>query len=429
MANNILQNEQQPSILIVDDEPQNIHLLGQCLKDKYQILIATSGQQALEKMASPPYPDMLLLDIVMPEINGFDVCKQIKDIAATKDIPVIFVSAKNSEMDEAKGLALGAVDFISKPFSPNIVQARVKTHLSLQNQKKIIQQSEALLKTTLESTKDGMIVFDNSAKILVINQNFITMWQLPDDILASQNLDQIIAHGLKQLVDPETSLATVKRLLHSDLIESDLLKFKDGRVYSRYSAPLYQSQIKIGRVVCYTDITEQKKLESQLRELSITDPLTGLYNRRKLHEIIDDELRRAQRYQQEIALLMIDIDHFKNFNDRYGHDQGDHILQNVAIAMKNYFRNVDWCCRFGGEEFCIIITDTDLPGTMEASERFRKLISQMDINDLHITISIGVSLWSSLTNNVTMDELLIQADKAMYAAKAAGRNQVQLYNK
>jgi diguanylate cyclase (GGDEF)-like protein/PAS domain S-box-containing protein len=428
MAENILQKAQQPSILIVDDEPQNIHLLGQCLKDKYQILIATSGQQAIEKMSSPPYPDMILLDIVMPEINGFDVCRKIKNSAETKDIPIIFVSAKNSDTDEAKGLELGAVDFISKPFSPTIVQARVKTHFSLQNQKQIIQQSEALLKITLESTKDGMIVFDKNGTVLELNQNFVTMWQLPEDILLDKKVDKIIEHGLKQLADPETALVKIQELLSSDTIETDILTFKDERVFSRYSAPLFQGKIKLGRVACYTDITEQKTLESQLRKLSITDPLTGLYNRRKLHEIIDDELQRAQRYQQEISLLMIDIDHFKHFNDQYGHERGDHILQNVAAAMKKHFRNVDWCCRFGGEEFCVILPDSDLPGTVDAAERFRQLIDDMDCDGLHVTISIGAAMLSNLNKSAAPEELITQADKALYKAKAAGRNQVQLYS-
>jgi len=423
-----LSNKKQ-TILIVDDEPQNIHLLGQILKDEYQLLVATSGQQAFEKMASQPYPDMILLDIQMPDMNGFEICKKLKNAPATCDIPVIFVTAKDSEEDEKEGLGIGAVDFITKPLSNSIVLARVKTHLAIQNQKLQIKQSEALLKATLEATKDGIAVFDNAGKLMLLNQNFINMWHLPEAIIANPSMDKILEYGLQQVVDSESRRPRVYELLQSDKKESDLLELKDGRIFSRYTEPLIQDGIKIGRVTSYTDISEQKNLESQLRELSLTDPLTGLYNRRKLDEILHDEFNRAKRYNQEMAVLMLDIDHFKAFNDTYGHDQGDRILQSMARCMKDHFRNVDWCCRFGGEEFSVIMPDSDLPGAQDAAERFRQLVDEMRYDGLHISISIGLTIISNLAENDPPEEFITQADKALYMAKASGRNQIQIFRR
>jgi len=424
-TNNLLNNKQ--TILIVDDEPQNIHLLGKILNDEYHILVATSAQQAFEKIASKPYPNMILLDIVMPEINGFEVCKRIKSNPETQDIPIIFITAKDSVQDEKEGLEIGAVDFISKPLSNSIVLARVKTHLAIQNQKIQIKHSEAMLKATLESTRDGIAVFDTDGNLLLLNQNFIDMWNIPEELIANANMNNLLEYGLTQLVNSESHSPRVKQLLNSDKKASELLQLKDGRIFSRYSEPLIQDNVMAGRVVSYNDISEQKKLESKLRELSLTDPLTGLYNRRKLNEILKDELNRALRYQHKMAVLMIDIDHFKKVNDTYGHDQGDLILQSIAFDMKKHFRNVDWCCRFGGEEFCVIMPDSDLPGTMDAAERFRHLIEEKNYDSLHVTISIGLSVISHLNEKYLPDEMLTQADKALYQAKANGRNQVQVF--
>jgi len=370
---------------------------------------------------------MVLLDIVMPEIDGFEICKRIKNTPELKDIPVIFITAKDSIQDEKEGLEIGAVDFISKPFSNSIVLARVKTHLAIQKQQIQIKHSEAMLKATLESTKDGIAVFDIDGKLLLVNQNFIDMWKIPDELLIKPNMHKFLEYGLTQLVDSEIRLPRVNKLLQSDQKASDLMELKDGRIFSRYSEPLIQDSVIAGRVVSYTDISKQKKLELKLRELSLTDPLTGLYNRRKLNEILQDEFNRAKRYQHKIALLMIDIDHFKQVNDSYGHEQGDRILQSIALDMKVHFRNVDWCCRFGGEEFCVIMPDSDLPGSMDAAKRFRQLVETNNYDSLNVTISIGLTVISKLEEQDHPDELLTQADKALYQAKTNGRNQVQLY--
>lgn len=419
------QTKHQKSILIVDDEPQNIHLLGVCLKQDYQILVATSGQQALDKLAQAPYPDMILLDVIMPDLDGYQVCQEIKANPKTQDIPIIFVTAKDSERDEQQSLEIGAVDFISKPFSNAIVLARVKAHMALQEQRAQIKQSEALLKTTIESTKDGIIAFSNEGQLLVVNQNFIRMWNIPEDILLSRSLSELLPYAIEQLVDGESRIRQVHHILASDRIETAEIEFKDGRIFSRYTKPLIQDGKKIGRIANYTDITEQKKLEQQLRELSVTDPLTGLYNRRKLKDILNDEFSRARRFNQDLAIIMLDIDHFKDFNDTYGHEQGDRILQTLADQMKRHFRNFDWCCRYGGEEFCIIMPGSSRQGVIDAAERFRQLIQHQSCDGLSVSISIGVSVSSLLHESA--EQLLNEADKALYQAKKNGRNQVQIY--
>lgn len=293
------------SILLVDDSPLNLKILGEALKSQYRIRLATNGQKALEIANSSSPPDLILLDIMMPDIDGYEVCRQLKAKQKSQNIPVIFITAMGEEKDETRGLEIGAVDYITKPFSLPILKARVKTHLELKR--------------------------------------------------------------------------------HRDILEN----------------------------------------------LSALDGLTGIPNRRRFDEVLLLEWSKALESSQNLSLIMLDIDHFKLFNDNLGHVAGDHCLKHVAAALeKMTCRPHDLVARYGGEEFCIILPDTRADGALIVANRIFHQFESLEIPHAispvskYVTCSIGVA--TIIPDDKSNIELLLNtADKCLYRAKEHGRNCVK----
>jgi len=290
-------------ILIVDDELTNIKLLGATLKAHYQVSFATNGQAALRIAQSNSPPDLILLDIMMPDMDGYAVCRQLKSDKLTQHIPVVFITAMSEVADETRGLELGAVDYIIKPFSMAIVNARVRTHLELKR--------------------------------------------------------------------------------HRDMLE----------------------------------------------KLSAIDGLTGIANRRRFDEYLESEWRKSLRDRSRISLAMIDIDYFKRYNDWLGHLAGDACLKQIANAIAESCRRpADLCARYGGEEFAIVLPQTDSHGAMHVATAVHSNISLLKVAHERspicplVTVSIGISTTLPLPQ-MQPSCLLQNSDKALYEAKAEGRDQ------
>ncbi len=294
--------KQRHRVLIVDDEPQNVRLLGELLRKEHEIIVATSGAEALRRVDSEYPPDLVLLDITMPEMDGWEVCRVLKANPATVDIPIIFVTARGDVTDETKGLAAGAVDYITKPYSAEIVKARVRTHLTLKSQ------------------------------------------------------------------------------------------------------------------------------ADRLASLSAMDELTGLANRRRFNQRLKQEWRRATRTGDPLTLVMMDVDHFKQYNDNYGHGAGDDCLRRVAQALDSVVqRSADLVARYGGEEFAAILPATDAEDGLQVGERFRQTVDALSLEHGYsatsgnVTISVGVA--TRIPNLLGEPTTLLQeADRMLYAAKDKGRN-------
>jgi diguanylate cyclase (GGDEF)-like protein len=290
-------------VLVVDDQAANVQTLHQVFADDYQVFAATSGEQALLQCAKQA-PDLVVLDIEMPGMDGLEVCRRLKTDLATRDIPVIFVTSHGDEATETVGLDLGAVDFLSKPINPRIVRARVKTHLALK-------------------------------------------------------------------------------------AKSDLL-----------------------------------------RHWVYIDGLTGVYNRRCFDERLASEWGRAARNKTALSVLLVDVDAFKRFNDRYGHQSGDECLRRVAQAVGGSIRRPgDLVARYGGEEFACLLPETDLPGALVVAGQVRSRVQELGIEHAEsgvapvVTVSIGVcSRPASVPGSI--QALVASADRHLYQAKANGRNQV-----
>ena len=294
--------ERRPCLLVVDDQPVNIQAIYQCFAADHQVLMATSGAQALALCASRQ-PDLVLLDVVMPGMDGHEVCRQLKCDPATRDIPVIFVTAHNDEAAEAQGLDLGAVDFISKPINPKIVRARVRTHLTLKAQ-------------------------------------------------------------------------------------ADLL-----------------------------------------RQWVYIDGLTGVYNRRHFDERLAGEWARAMRTGAALSVVLLDVDQFKRYNDRYGHQAGDDCLRRLATALKAGIRRPgDLAARYGGEEFVCLLPDTDRSGALILARQLGAAVQALQIEHADsavapvVTVSLGVGSKAGKCPG-SAAALLREADAQLYRAKSLGRNQ------
>ena len=295
----------KPTLLIVDDLPENIDILGAALADDYQIKIALDGEKCIQ-IARSARPDLILLDVMMPEMDGYRVCQILKSEPETQNIPVIFVTALGSDHDEERGLNLGAIDYLVKPVSQAIVRARVRNHINLK--------------------------------------------------------------------------------IKTDLLES----------------------------------------------LAWLDGLTNIPNRRHFNESAESELRRAQRSDSPLALIIADIDFFKNYNDAYGHGAGDQCLRQVAgtLVDQGIFRPGDLVARYGGEEFVALLPETDAVGAALLAERFRRAIEERQIVHDHsqvspwVTVSVG---YAAMTPEATtsLQTLFEAADRQLYQAKAAGRNCVR----
>lgn len=274
-----------------------------------------------------------------------------------------------------------------------------------------LQHEQDKLTTIIRSAREAIIVTDADGEIVLVNPAAAELLDKPTD--------KIISDGFMRIVDdPETVMRWLDREDHST---AEIYAYKQ-HIFSVYAARIHNDKGQmVGSAALLRDITEEKRLEEELRRLSTTDGLTGLYNRRHLDESLQKELRRARRYPSPLSVLMFDVDHFKKFNDTHGHDQGDRVLQAVAKTLRGALRNQDYPCRYGGEEFVAILPNTPKTGAFSVAERLRKDIEGMGVDGLHVTISIGVAEYPDI--DVSEQAKLIEAaDAALYNAKKQGRN-------
>jgi two-component system, sensor histidine kinase and response regulator len=251
------------TLLVVDDQSANIQALYQVFAKDYQVLAATSGQRALD-LCSRSSPDLVLLDVGMPEMDGYEVLQRLKANPQTASIPVIFVTGRDSPQDEERGLALGAADFIPKPIQPGVVRARVKAHLDLSR-------SQALLSTTLESTADGILVADRKGALVGCNSRFAQMWQLPATLLSGRDDGAILRFMQAQVVDEQIDLQV---LLDQSVRTGEelisMIHLRDGRVLERHLQPLRQGERTNGHVFSFRDVTQRVQAEQALADLNAT---------------------------------------------------------------------------------------------------------------------------------------------------------------
>ncbi|WP_207060624.1 diguanylate cyclase [Motiliproteus sp. SC1-56] len=294
--------------------------------------------------------------------------------------------------------------------------ARSFNHMSREvlNSYKGIKSEQDKLNTVILSSLEGIVVTDSSGNVVLVNP--------AAESLLGKSAEAIRKDGFLYILDdPEL----IKQNLHGEdeTQEPVLIEYKD-LILQMLASSIVDSQGQvIGSSVLLRNVTEEKKLERKLIELSTTDGLTKLFNRRYLDETLAQELKRARRYKLDLSILMFDVDHFKKFNDTYGHDQGDRVLQTVARVMREAIREVDIPCRYGGEEFVVILTNTSRKGALTTAERLRRMMEESRTDDLQVTISIGVASYPYVDVQ-DADTFVELADGALYQAKEEGRNRV-----
>jgi diguanylate cyclase (GGDEF)-like protein/PAS domain S-box-containing protein len=269
------------------------------------------------------------------------------------------------------------------------------------------------LTTIIQSAGEGIVVTDNSGQVVLVNRAAA--------FLLDKSNDAIISGGLLNLFDDPIRMHVW--LEQEKPIEPEIIIYKE-RIFQVFASTITASEgHTIGSAALFRDITKEKQLEQDLRRLSTTDALTGIFNRRHLDETLQREFIRSARTQQPLSVVMFDIDHFKVFNDTHGHDQGDRVLQAVAKTFSAALRTYDGACRYGGEEFLAILPNTTMEGALCVAERIRCAVEAAVVDGLKVTISLGVSTYP-LIPMIHPERLVEAADKAMYRAKQGGRNQV-----
>jgi len=445
-------------ILVVDDIEANVRLLeAKLAAEYYEVLTAGDGPTALA-LAAAEQPDIVLLDVMMPGMDGFSVCRRLKDDPATRHIPVVLVTALDGRADRVAGLEAGADEFLTKPIDDMMLFARVR---SLTRLKAVI---DELREREASGRRMGVIAGAHArlggagGRILVVDdhprqaQRICAELAVEHRPIAETDAEKALlsARAGVDLVIVNTSARAFDGLrlvaqLRSDeasrtvpvlaIIDSDdrprvvkALEIGANDILARPIDPQelaarVRTQIRRKR---YTDYLRDN-LDQSL-ELAVTDQLTGLHNRRYMEGRLDALSRRAGAGGEPFACLVIDIDHFKKVNDSFGHQVGDEVLREFAIRLASNVRAIDLPVRYGGEEFVVVMPDTLLEDARRIAERIRLHVAGSPFRVLggqellSVTISIGVA--ASLSGEDTPQALLRRADEAMYEAKSAGRNRV-----
>ena len=444
------------NILIVDDSLDNLRLLSSVLmKQNYRVHCVADGEMALHAIRGE-LPHLILLDVVLPAINGYKLCKILKSNDKTRQIPIIFISALDSESDKVQAFKLGCADFITKPFFVEELLVRVETQFKIYQEKdhlkkllyqnvkerktveQELNQSRALLAGVLNSSLDGVAAFEAirdrwghiiDFRWLVVNPVAAMSVGETGDSLRGQLLLETLPNNLFEgLFD-----------LFIQVVENCIVLDKE-HYYDRDLNWFHIVAVKLGDgfAVNFRDITERKQMEIALKEANQElqrqaniDSLTQVANRRRFDEYLAQEWSRCAREKQTLSLIICDVDYFKFYNDAYGHQAGDQCLYKVAQGMATAIkRPADVVFRYGGEEFAMILPFTRGEGALQVAKTVRERIVNLKIpHDLsevsqYVTLSLGVS---SIIPHVesSPESLIAAADRALYEAKASGRNRVE----
>src|SRR5580704_10145175 len=448
-------------VLVVDDVPANAKLLEARLTAEYfDVVTATSGAQALA-ICERAQCDIVLLDVMMPEMDGFEVCRRLKAGPATHHIPVVMVTALDQPSDRVRGLEAGADDFLTKPVSDIALIARVRslTRLKLVTDElrmraltsKEIGIQDPMLAALADAGRGGRVLviddrrasYERVAKVLAAEHR-VDVEVDPHEALfhaAEGDYDLLmISLGFEnfdglRLCSQVRSLERTRNVPIRVVVEAEdnarLLRGLEIGVNDYLVRPIDKNEM-LARV--RTQIRKRRygaRLRDNVQmsmELAITDPLTGLYNRRYMESHVTSLVEQALARGKPLALLVVDIDYFKAVNDVHGHDAGDDVLREFATRVKKSIRGIDLACRHGGEEFVIVMPKTDMAVAAIVAERIRRRIAgePFVIRDgstaLDVTISIGIAALSGVEDNAAA--ILKRADQALYRAKRDGRNRV-----
>jgi two-component system cell cycle response regulator len=448
-------------ILVVDDIPANVKLLeARLLAEYFDVMTAADGYEALA-ICDRHQVDLILLDIMMPGIDGFEVCERLKASQKTAHIPVVMVTALDQPADRVRGLKAGADDFLTKPVNDLQLISRVKSLLRLKtlSDELRIRADTAHTMGIDNLTRAGEGRADETAQVLLVDgransqERIIKALKPVADVLALSDpqaalfeaaesaFDLVIVNANFDDYDPLRLCSQLRSLERTRFLpiliiteqgsDEMVVRALDLGVNDYIVRPVDPNEL-VARSL--TQI-RRKRYNDRLRnsvkqtiELAVTDPLTGLYNRRYLDNHLNVLFNRSMARGRPLSVLITDIDRFKQVNDTYGHDGGDEVLREFANRVRSIIRGADLACRYGGEEFVVVMPDTSPEVAAAVAERLRAAIESTSFalkhsgQALSVTASFGIA--SRIASVLTPDQLMKQADLALYEAKNTGRNRV-----
>jgi two-component system, cell cycle response regulator len=444
-------------VLVVDDIEANVKLLeAKLLSEYFDVLTAYNGLAALE-IAETELPDVILLDVMMPRMDGFEVCRQLKANRRTLDVPVVMVTALSDTANRLRGLEAGADDFLTKPVNDVALFARVRSLVRLKRMMEELRVREGIC-SKFGGSDPPVCEDDGPARIMIVDDDEFAVARMSETLLP-------VAHSVARastcaeawtLLAPDIELIIASLCTASDALrlvtqcranetfrQLPILLIADDRDLPRLAKgldlgandylvrPLDRNELLARTATQVRRKRLQNRLEENYRrslDLALTDELTGLYHRRYLCVHLDELLGRVNQDGISAAVLLFDIDHFKQVNDTYGHAAGDDVLRELAARTTHFVRNVDLVARRGdgaGDEFVVVMPETDITIAAAVAERLRAAVARepftlkSDGRKLSVTISIGVA---SAATGDDRDRLLSRADDALYAGKNRGRN-------
>jgi len=448
-------------VLVVDDILSNVKLLEAKLTAEYfEVVSAFNGLECLAKIDDAA-PDIVLLDVMMPGMDGFEVCRRIKNNPRTAHIPVVMVTALDQPSDRVAGLEAGADDFLTKPVDDAALFARVRSLVRLK-----MMTDELRMR---ENTGQSMGLIDPATTLMDANPTgrILIIEDRPESVAWFANALQPGGHEVASVDTFEEALVRVRGGDYDLIVVSLGMRGFDGlRLCSQLRSLPEARNVPI--LVVVTDGDRRKltqalemgvndyltrpvdknelvaRVRTQLRkkryadrlrhnvqlslEMAITDQLTGLHNRRYMARHLDNLIASAVRTNKPLAFVIMDVDFFRDVNNNHGHDIGDEVLKEFASRISANVRGIDLACRYGGEEFVVVMPDTDMSLAFSIAERLRKSVETTPIaisrapGQLNITISIGIAATTGAAD--TAEALLHRADQALYSAKRNGRNRV-----
>jgi two-component system, cell cycle response regulator len=449
-------------ILVVDDDPMNVKLISAILsRDDYAIVTAYGGEDAL-RITRAEHPDLILLDVMMPVMDGYQVTQEVKGDPATAGIPIIMVTALNGTEDKVRGLESGADEFLTKPVNRAELLARVKSMLRLKqyrDQLMLRTRSEqafahpaapAPVSTAATRRQKVLLVEDNAKDLRLLSGQLA---EQPYDVVVAADGEAALQHALAGGID----------LLLLDIFLPGIDGFD---VCQQLKASAATRDIQVVLITCLNDLdgkikgmelgaddylikpVDGRELTARIKALlakksyldqlhshyeqalssAISDGLTGLYNHAYFKKFLGLELKRSLRQNYPTSLLMLDLDNFKSVNDRFGHPTGDRVLQDMAGIIKDGVREVDLAARYGGEEFAVVLPYADTEGAMIVAQRILEAVrayrpeDDLAVRVEGVTVSIGLATCPG--DNDQPDSLIKTADRLLYKAKSSGKNRI-----
>lgn len=415
------------TVLCVDDHDVNLYTLEaifQIHQDKYKIITTDSGQGALSILLSEQV-DIILLDIMMPELDGYETAQLVKSNKKTKEIPIIFLTAKKDQDTVTKCYEAGGVDYLLKPYNAEELFARVNFHLEMLENKNLIEQARILNQEILDM-QDNLVLLSDGEDILKVNKTVLDFFNVQSDVEFKNLFGCLGSFFIEKegyfYVDKKSCIESWLRVLSQKIKTKECLVLMENKNdHSQHSFAIKVKEFNQKYLVSLTDVSVLAK-ESQENEIAANiDALTRIYNRSKFNKEFELTVSKLE-FEEFFCIVLFDIDNFKDVNDTYGHLVGDDVLVKLSTLVKSHTRESDIFARWGGEEFMILLKGVNLDKAKDIAEYLRSIIEVEHFDEVNnITCSFGVSIYKE---GDSISSITQRADEALYEAKEIGRNKV-----